>query len=199
MSEPNTRRAQARFIMLPETRRVSWVPVVLEFTHQFTVACWIGGLVTIAGLVVPGLAGTLRDRNEVAWASLDLVMRMDFVAGGAGAFLLLTTLLMYLLALRTSRATLTQTGLLLGMTLAAVSNHVWVAPGMARLLKTVPDLLTGIDVVARDEFYRLTRVAVFLFSFQIALGASLLFLGVRRWYRYVAPARPDRGILSLVE
>jgi hypothetical protein len=40
---------------------------------------------------------------------------------------------------------------------------------------------------------------VTLIAVQIVLGASLLFLGVRRWYRYVAPQRPERGILSLVQ
>jgi putative copper export protein len=175
---------------------VSWIPVTLEFTHQLIVACWTGSLVGLGFVVVPGLYGTLRDPNEAAWSVLDLIMRLDFMAGGAGAFLLLTTLLMYVLALRTSRATLTQTGILMAMTAAAVTNHVVVAPKMAELLRAAPDLLTGTDLAARGRFDELTRIGMGLLGLQIALGASLLFLGVRRWYRYVTPTRSPR--LSLI-
>jgi hypothetical protein len=185
-----------KVVPLPETRRVSWVPVALEFTHQLMVACWTGSLVGLAFVVVPGLYGTVRDPNEAAWSCLDLTMRLDFMAGGAGAFLLLTTLLMYLLALRTSAATLTQTGILMSMTAAAVGNHVLVAPKMAALLRSTPDLLTGTDLIARSRFEDLTRIGMGLLGLQIVLGASLLFLGVRRWYRYIAPTHSPR--LSLI-
>ncbi|MCA9727063.1 MAG: DUF4149 domain-containing protein [Candidatus Eisenbacteria bacterium] len=196
MSELKRNMHPAKVVPLPETRRVSWVPVALEFTHQLVVACWTGSLVGLSFVVVPGLYGTLRDPNEAAWSCLDLIMRLDFIAGGAGAFLLLTTLLMYLLALRTSRATLTQTGVLMAMTAAAVANHVLVAPKMAALLRTAPDLLTGTDLVTRGRFDDLSRMGMGLLAFQIVLGASLLFLGVRRWYRYVTPTRTPR--LSLI-
>jgi hypothetical protein len=103
---------------------------------------------------------------------------------------------MYLLALRTSAATLTQTAILMSMTASAVCNHVLVAPKMAALLRSTPDLLTGTDLIARSRFEDLSRIGMGLLGLQIALGASLLFLGVRRWYRYIAPTHAPR--LSLI-
>ena len=97
-----------------------------------------------------------------------------------------TSLLMYLLALRSSRATLVQMGLLLGMTLAAVANHVGVAPKMAELMRAYPDLLSMLpDDPSLSRYDMLNRLSLGLLGLQILLGMSLLFLGVRRWYRYV--------------
>jgi putative copper export protein len=192
LSQASRQSHAAKVVSLPQTRRLSWASVSLEYSHQLVLALWVGALATVGFLATPSLYGSLRDPTEAAWASLDLSMRLNFLAGGAGAFLLLTTLLMYLLALRTSAATFLQMGLLLGMTLAAVVNHVAVAPKMAELLRANPDLMTQVPRSAEVGRYGgLSQISAALLGVQMLLGASLLFLGVRRWYRYVQPQPPE--------
>lgn len=187
MSEVSRQPSPSKVVSLPQTRKISWISVGLEYTHVLVLALWLGGQAFSAFFVGPSLYRSLQDPNAAAWSNLDLQMNLHFLAGGAGAFLLLTTLLMYLLALRSPRSTMIQTALLLGMTVSAVANHVVVAPQMAELLRSAPDLLSQ---TANPEFARyegLGRISAGLLGVQLILGSLLLFFGVRRWYRYVDP------------
>lgn len=185
MSEPRREAALSKVISLPRTRRLAWASVALEFTHQIVVATWVGGLAALGFLAAPALLSSLDNAVDAARASLELLLRLSFLGAGAGAFCLLTTLLMHLLALRTTRTTLIQTGVLLAMTVAAVLVYVAVAPPMQDLLQAMPDLFTGEASAERERYEFLHRLAVGLVGCQVALGAALLLLGVRRWYRYV--------------
>jgi len=181
-----------KLISLPETRKPSWVPIALEYAHQLVVACWVGGIFVLGFLVTPNVYRFLQNKNEAAWVSLDLTMQFNFISAGAGSFLLLITLVMYLLALRGHNTTLLQMGLLLGMTAAAVANHVWIAPQLSDILRQTPNILTDATLLAElERFDHLTRISLLLQGIQAALGAGLLFLGVRKWYRYVDVPKPN--------
>ena len=190
MSDFQLEPTATRLLSLPETRRLSWIPILLECTHQLVVAAWVGGITVLGFLFTPNLYRLLENANEAAWVSLDLTMQFNFISAGAGSFLLLITLLMYLLTLRGQNETLLQMGLLLGMTAAAVTNHVWIAPQMSEILRQTPHILTDATLLAEfAQFEALSRTSLVLLAIQALLGTGLLFLGVRKWYRYVDPPK----------
>ncbi|MBK8231150.1 MAG: DUF4149 domain-containing protein [Candidatus Eisenbacteria bacterium] len=191
MSEARLKPVLPKVVSLPRTRRLAWASVCLEYAHQLVLAFWIGGLAAIALLVGPSLFSSIEQPQEAAWAGLELVLKTSFMGAGAGALLLLTTLLMHLLSLRSVKTTLIQTGFLLGMTFAAVTIYIAVAPPMEELLKNDAAMIFADPTSASaTRFAQLHRLADLLVLAQIVLGASLLLLGVRRWYRYVQIGRP---------
>ena len=195
MTEPRRLQSVAKVVRLPRTRRLSWAWVLLEYAHQLVLALWIGGLGAAGLLAGPTIFAAVVEPLEAANASLDLTLKVSFIGAGAGGFLLLTTLLMHLMELRGLRATLLQTAFLLGMTLAAVVVYVGVAPPLRDLLQQNPELLLSqrpADLFAR--YVALHHAMDLLVLAQIAAGALLLLLGVRRWYRYVAPGATHRAI-----
>ena len=159
MSEVHRKPSPAKVVSIPQTRKISWVAVTLEYSHLMVLAVWLGGQAFIGFFVGPSLFRSIQDPNLAAWANLDLMMNLHFLAGGAGAFLLLTTLLMYLLALRSPRSTLIQTALLIGMTVSAVANHVVVAPQMAELLREMPELLNQTATADFARYDGLSRIS----------------------------------------
>ena len=177
---------QPRLVSLPRTRRLSWVPTALEFTHQVVLACWMGGILIMGMFVTPQLRSVIADPRDAAWASLDLSMQLDFVSAGAGSFLLLVALVMYLLGLRTQKATFVQVAMLLVMTSAAVASHVFVGPRLAEILRSHPDFRL-LDEATRGQLDLLGVWSAALTGLQFAVGAAALAPGVRRWYRYVSP------------
>lgn len=183
----NTPRFEApRLVSLPRTRRLSWVPTTLEFLHQIVLACWMGGILVMGMFVTPQLRNVIDDSRDAAWAALDLSMQLNFVSAGAGSFLLLVALVMYLLALRSQKATFLEIGLLLTMTSAAVASHVLVGPHIAEILRAFPDLGLA-DGETRSRLDNLGAWNVFLTGIQFVVGAIALAPGVRRWYQYVSP------------
>jgi hypothetical protein len=146
----------------------------------------MGGILVMAMLVTPQLRTVIDDPRDAAWAGLDLSMQANFISAGAGSFLLLVALVMYLLALRTQKATLVQISLLLVMTSAAVVSHVLVGPRIAEILRSHPDLGL-IEAATRSRLDLLGSWNVALAGLQFTFGAAALAPGVRRWYRYVSP------------
>ncbi|MCA9754359.1 MAG: hypothetical protein KDA27_01045 [Candidatus Eisenbacteria bacterium] len=175
-----------RLVSLPKTRRLSWIPTALEFTQQVVLGSWMGGILVFGVLAVPQLRLVVDDARDAAWAALELSMQLNFVSAGAGSFLLLVTLMMYLLALREQRATFVQIAVILGMTGAAVASHVAVGPRIADILREHPDLaLLAPDL--RTTLDALGAWNAALMTVQFVLGCVALAPGVRRWYRYVSP------------
>jgi len=196
VSEARLKSPLPKVISLPRTRRLAWASVALEYAHQLILAFWVGGLAAVGLLAVPSLFTSITAPTDAAWAGIELLLKTSFLGAGAGAFLLLPTLLMHLLSLRSIRATLVQTTVLLGMTFAAVTLYVAVAPPLEDLLKTDTTLFTDPTGAGAKRFVSLHRLGDLLVWAQIALGASLLLLGVRRWYRYV-PTGIRRTALDL--
>lgn len=188
MSEPHPELNPRKVVSLPQTRRLSWTYVALEFTHQLVVSLWVGGWAAAGLLAGPSLAATLDNPADAAWAWLQLVLRLSFLATGAGGFLLLTTLLMHLLSLRDVRLTMTQTVLLLLMTFASLGIYLGIAPAMEQLLQQRSDLFDATSE-AHTRFVRFHHWALWGVGLEVVLGALLLLIGVRRWYRYVTPPR----------
>lgn len=185
------RPTPGKVLSLPKTRRISWSAMVLESGHQIILALWIGSLVAIVSLGVPGLLDFVPDPNEAARASLILLGRLGVLGVGAGSYLLLTTLLMYLLSLRRTRTLIFQAGLILVMTAIAVALQVWLAPRLFGMIRLNPTLLSGGGEEALLRSFR-TLFGVYLGALlvQAVIGTALLLTGVRRWYRYV---RLQRG------
>lgn len=193
MSDLQLDSTATRLFSLPETRKLSWIPIALECAHQLVLACWVGGITVLGFMVTPNLYRLLEDAGEAAWVSLDLTMQLNFISAGAGSFLLLITLVMYLLTLRGHRTILVQMVLLLGMTSAAVANHVWIAPQLSEILRQTPNIFTDATLLFElEQFDRFTQISLVLQGVQVALGSGLLFLGVRKWYRYIDPPKPQR-------
>jgi len=178
-----------KIIPLPRTRRLSWTSVALEYCHQLVLALWCGALVAASSLAIPALLEGIPDPVEASRASLRLLARLDVLGCGAGSFLLLTTFLMYFLAMRGARASLLQAGLILGMTLLSVASQLAIAPALTGILRDQPEIFTDPLALKAAGFRRLFQVNLAIVLTQGLLGATLILLGVRRWYRYGPIAR----------
>jgi len=186
VSEPIRKVSTIKVLSLPRTRRLAVASVLVECSSQLFLALWVGALAATSLLAWPSLFHALDDPFQAARAALELEGRIAFLGAGAGAFLLLSTLLMHLLALRGTRATLLQTGFLLAMTFASIGVYLGLVPPMQDLLQETPGLFS--DPAAGAElarFERLRQITTGIVASQLALGATLLMTGVRRWYRYV--------------
>jgi hypothetical protein len=164
--------------------------MVTETGHQLVLALWTGGLLFTASIVVPTLLSGLEDAEAAARLSLGLLDRIGLLGCGAGSFLLLTTFLMHLLALRTRAFLISQFALVLLLTGIATALQAGVAPRLFDLLRTEPGLfLPGAEPAALSRFRDLFALYLALVLAQAAVGAALMLGGIRRWYRYV-PVRP---------
>ncbi len=183
-----------KVVAMPRVRKTSLSLTLLEFTHTLILMLWVGSLAGFALVVIPVLFTSLPTQELAARATLAILERTAFLGCGAGAFLLLTTLLMHLLSLRATRATLTQMLLLLAMTGAAVGSQITLTPKLSALMAGLPaplDALAPADP-SRVAFGRLQMTALSLLLFQILAGIGVLVFAVRRWYRYL-PVRRDPG------
>jgi hypothetical protein len=164
--------------------------MLLESSHQIVLAIWIGSLVGIASLAVPTLLDAVGDSTLAVRVALDLLGRLSFLGCGAGGFLLLTTMLMYLLNLRGARAAVGQAALILAMALLATGLQIWFAPRLSALLRQNPSLFAP-NAAAPElaRFRALFALYLGLILTQALCGAALLLMGVRRWYRYITIRR----------
>ena len=176
-----------KVLAFPRTRRLSWTSLALEFGHQLVLALWIGTLVSIASLAVPSLLEATQDTSLGARVILDLLARISFLGCGAGCFLLLTTLLMQLVSIRSTQAALAQAVLILGMTGIATAAQLWLAPSLSTILRDHPDLFQNRSPSLELLHFRSgLTVYLSLLLTQAFLGAAQMLLGIRRWYRYIA-------------
>jgi hypothetical protein len=180
-------------VSLLRTRRLSWAAMAIETSHQVVLALWTGGVLFTASLVVPTLLSSLENAAEAARLSLSLLDRVAILGCGAGSFLLLTTLLMHLLTLRTRALILSQLGLVLVLTAIPTLLQAVVAPRLFELLRLHPRLfVAGAEAAALERFRGLFGVYLALLLAQAGIGISLMLGGIRRWYRYApAKARPE--------
>jgi hypothetical protein len=184
--------AAGKIIPMPQVRKASLSLTLLEFAHTLVLMLWVGSLAGFALVVVPVLFSSLPSRELASRAVLAILERSAFLGCGAGAFLLLTTLLMHMTSLRQTRATLVQMILLLVMTSTAVVSQLTLAPRINALLGGLAgplDSLPANDPV-RGEFARLHAIAISILLIQAAAGVGVLLFAVRRWYRYL-PLRRD--------
>ena len=185
--------AAGKVIPFPQVRKASLSLTLLEFAHTLVLMLWVGSLAGFALVVVPVLFSSLPTRELASRTILAILERSAFLGCGAGAFLLLTTLLMHLTSLRHTRATLVQMVLLLTMTGSAVVSQLILTPQINELLGRLSgpfDALPPGDP-ARGEFGRLHTIAIAILLLQVAAGVGVLLFAVRRWYRYL-PLRRER-------
>lgn len=180
----------AKVLALPRLRKTHLTLTLIEFSHALVLMLWVGSLAGFAAVVVPTLMSNLPSREMATNAILAIFEQNAFLGCGAGAFLLLTTLLMHMFSLRPVHATISQMILLLVMTTSAISSQLFLAPKLTELLKT---LQAPLDSLAANDptrlaFGRLLAISMGVLVVQIAAGMGVVFFVVRRWYRYL----PDR-------
>ena len=191
-SGPTRPVGDGKVILFPRVRRTNLGLTVLEFTHALVLMVWVGSLAGFALVVFPVLISTLPSRELAARAILAILEETAFLGCGAGALLLLTTLLMHLLSLRETRTTLAQTVLLILMTAASVGSQLLLTPRIRALLTGLAGPLDSLaaDHPARLEFSRLLGTEMVLLTVQIVAGICVILFAVRRWYRYL-PVRNE--------
>ena len=180
-----------KVILFPRVRRTNLGSTVLEFTHAFVLMLWVGSLAGFAIVTLPVLVATLPSREMAAQAILAILEQTAFLGCGAGAMLLLTTLLMHMLSLRATRTTLSQTGLLIFMTATSVASQLLITPRIKGLLQNLSGSLNALapgDPLLH-EFNRLLGAQMIMLTAQIVAGVCVMLFAVRRWYRYM----PVRG------
>jgi hypothetical protein len=179
--------AAGKVIPMPQVRKASLSLTLLEFAHTLVLMLWVGSLAGFALVVVPVLFSSLPSRELASKTVLAILERSAFLGCGAGAFLLLTTLLMHVTSLRQTRATLVQMVLLLVMTGTAVVSQLTLTPRINTLLGGLAAPLESLSQgdPARGEFARLHSIAIAVLLVQVAAGVGVLLFAVRRWYRYL--------------
>jgi hypothetical protein len=190
--------AASKVIALPRVRKTSLSLTLLEFSHALVLMLWVGSLAGFALVVLPTLMTALPTRELAITTALEIIGRSAILGCGAGAFLLLTTLLMHLFSLRATQSTLTQMMLLLVMTASAIVSQIIVAPKLQRLVAQLP---APFDSLAPDDPTRLLLTRAYttetvLLLVQIVAGAVVMLFAVRRWYRYLPERRtslPEPG------
>jgi hypothetical protein len=180
-----------KVLALPRVRKTSLSLTLLEFSHALVLMLWVGSLAGFALIVIPSLLYSLPNRELAVQATLAILERSAFLGCGAGAFLLATTLMMHLLALREARAVVVQIALILVMSLSAILSQVLIAPRITDLLHDLPAPLATLARTnpSRSELARLLGLGTGLHLLQIVAGAIILLFAVRRWYRYVPERR----------
>lgn len=187
-----------KVVALRPSRKTSLGLTFLEFAHTLVLMLWVGSLAGFALVVIPVLITSLPSRDLVARATVAILERTAFLGCGAGAFLLLTTLLMHLLSLRATRTSLVQMLLLLTMTGAAVVSEIAIAPRVAAILTRIPAGLDSLEAydASRVELGRLQNISLAILLFQIASGTVVLLFAVRRWYHYLPVRRASHRRLG---
>ena len=180
-----------KILTLPRVRKTSLSLTLIEFSHALVLMLWVGSLAGFALIVMPSLPYSLPNRELAVQATLAILERSAFLGCGAGAFLLATTLMMHLLALREARAVVVQIALVLVMSLSAILPQILIAPRITDLLHSLPAPLATLSVTdpSRLELARLLGIGTGLHLLQIVAGAIVLLFAVRRWYRYVPERR----------
>lgn len=190
-----------KVIPMPQVRKASLSLTLLEFAHTLVLMLWVGSLAGFALVVVPVLFSSLPSRELASRAVLAILERSAFLGCGAGAFLLLTTLLMHLTSLRQTRATVVQMVLLLAMTGTAVISQLTLTPRIHALLGGLPGTLDSLPAEdpARAEFARLHATAMLILLLQVGAGVGVLFFAIRRWYRYLPMRRESAAPETFVD
>jgi len=178
-------------LTLPKMRKTSLSLTLVEVAHSIVLMLWVGSLAGFALVVIPSLPSSLPTQELAVQATLAILERTAFLGCGAGAFLLLTTLLMHLLSLRRTRAVLTQMSLILLMAISSVLSQVLLAPRVNGLLKQLRVPLAGLGSSdpTHLELARLQGIEMTILLFQIVAGVVVVLFAVRRWYRYVPEGR----------
>jgi hypothetical protein len=179
-----------KILALPRLRKTHLALTLIEFAHALILMLWVGSITGFAAVVVPTLMTSLPSRELAVGATLAILEQTAFLGCGAGAFLLLTTLLMHLFSLRAARATVFQVSLLLVMTTSAVASQVLIAPKITAIIRGLDTPLAALPTGApvRTGLFHLLTLSMSAIAVQIAAGIGLLLFVVRRWYCYI-PAR----------
>lgn len=190
-NDPGQDTRSGRIIPFPAVRRPSLGLTLLEFAHILVLMLWVGTLAGLSLVVTPVLFAQIPDREAAVRAILAILEQTAFLGCGAGAFLLLTTLLMHLLSLRRAPASLAQMILILVMTTLAVGSQLLLHPKLNGILRGLEFPLASLppDDPIRKEFGRFFDAAIGTVLLQIAAGVGVLFFAVRRWYRYLPVRR----------
>ena len=188
---PERLRESGRVLTMPQVRKTSLSLTLLEFAHALVLTLWVGSLAGFALVVLPSLPTSLPNRELAVRATLEILERGAFIGCGAGAFLLATTLLMHLLALRETRTVLTQMALILVASLTAILSQIFLTPRVTRLLHELPVPLDSLAVTdpRRVELAQLYGIETAALLLQVCAGGAVLLFAVRRWYRYVPERR----------
>ncbi|MDM7914545.1 MAG: DUF4149 domain-containing protein [Candidatus Eisenbacteria bacterium] len=184
-----------KVVALPKLRKASFSLTLLEFAHSLVLMLWVGSLAGFGLVVGPALLTVMPDPEMAFRAMLAVTERSAFLGCGAGALLLLTTLLMHLLSLRQTRTTIVQMLLLLVMTGAAVASQIWLSPQIQAVLASLPASLAAVPAgdPLRAQLSRLNRLGMGVLTVQVVAGMGVLFFAVRRWYRYL-PGRTSQRL-----
>lgn len=182
-----------KVIAIPRVRKTSFSRTIIEFAHSLILMLWVGTLSGIAVIVIPSLFYSLPNGELAIRAMMEILERGAILGCCAGAFLLITTLLMHLFSLRGTQAVFAQVLLLLIMTFAAVTSQIVITPKMNGLIQSLASPLAALPSAdpKLEEFARLRNLQMGALTIQIASGMLILFLTVRRWYRYVPEERGE--------
>ncbi len=162
-----------------------WNAQVLEYLFLLGLTLWLGAHATSSLLVAPLIIKNAQSTLAMTTLLISLIENLGYIASFSSGILLLTTVGLHLLQLRTRTTILLQLGLILVMTLAAVVPLIWLIPRITALLRFAA-LNEG--TMPQDSIEVLSRTVTGLGAMgvlHLMFGAILSALGIRRCYRYV--------------
>ncbi len=184
-------------LTLPKMRKTSLSLTLVEVAHSIVLMLWVGSLAGFALIVLPSLPSSLPTQELAVRATLAMLERTAFLGCGAGAFLLLTTLLMHLLSLRRTSAILTQMSLILMMAISSILSQVLLAPRVNELLNQLPAPLAALGVLDRQDDSIVAPEVFGLLARNICAEEDLVPMGDHPHDRDLRSAvrigRPDMG------
>jgi len=160
--------------------------IVVRYAYALALAVWLGGLAVLGGVVAPGLFGFLRTHEPAAGAALAgaifgaILHPFVLVAGGAGAILLISLIIMRLVG---PRPVAFGARVAIVVVMLALTGYAGgpVAQQITRLERAAPGGLTTLpaDDARRVAFERAHDMASLLLVLTLAGALVLLYWEAR--------------------
>ncbi len=163
-----------------------WGAQVLEYVYLLGTTLWMGVQASGVLLIVPILTQRASASGELSVVLVTIFEMLGYVASAAAGLLLLATLGMHVLKLRTASGILVQLILILLMTIVAVVPHLWIVPKLSSFARMLPLHATETGEPSQGHALLMSHLTGLgaMGMLHLIFGALLVGLGTRRCYRY---------------
>jgi len=161
-----------------------WKAQTLEYVYLLGGTMWMGVQAATVLLIIPFLAQSTGQSIEAARLVVGVLELLGYVATGAAGILLIITVGMHFLRLRTPAVVLSQLILILLMTAVAVLPHLMMIPKLSSILRLDQVTGEGLNGANLNLVVQSTSGLGIMGLLHLFFGALLVSMGTRRCYRY---------------
>jgi hypothetical protein len=186
-------RVSSQLISMPRAVP-DWPGQVLEYVFLLGATLWLGIHASTALLTAPLIARSAEPTFEIIKLLIWLLEALGYTSTVVSGILLLTTLGMHLLKLRTQTAVLVQLGLVLFMTVAAIVPQLWIVPKLSSLLRLASLAPEATGGAGSDALVITTTGLGTMGLLHLLFGSILVAMATRRCYRYPRSEEPQLSV-----